>query len=234
MNLKRSIGAASIGLTVAAVVASLSAGLVATAPAASAKSQDTAQPPGPAPTRLRFLARNRLIAALTRGTPLSDAALERTVAAITSIGFFIDRVRGSVAQEAAGLIAADLRHSGSDPLNPDYVVEAQRRGLDTAQFTSRPTGVVAGESRQAFDERRGVPGVAAEPPRVDDGHALGVELESIRVVPPLLLERRRQVQARLRFGLAFRRSFTAAGRAAPLLTHEHGSPGRRRRPLPRC
>ena len=59
-------------------------------------------------------------------------ALTVAVAAITSIGFFIDRVRGSVAQEAAGLIAADLRYSGSDPLNPDYLAEAQRRGLRTA------------------------------------------------------------------------------------------------------
>ncbi|RYB96284.1 DNA-protecting protein DprA [Nocardioides glacieisoli] len=33
------------------------------------------QPPGSAPTRLRFLARNRLIAALTRGTVLVEAAL---------------------------------------------------------------------------------------------------------------------------------------------------------------
>ncbi|WP_207081982.1 DNA-processing protein DprA [Nocardioides sp. S5] len=33
------------------------------------------QPPGSAPTRIRFLARNRLIAALTRGTVLVEAAL---------------------------------------------------------------------------------------------------------------------------------------------------------------
>ena len=33
------------------------------------------QPPGSAPTRLRFLARNRLIAAMTRGTVLVEAAL---------------------------------------------------------------------------------------------------------------------------------------------------------------
>ena len=55
-------------------------------------------------------------------------ALTVAVAAITSIGFFIDRVRASVAQEAAGMIAADLRLSGSDPLNADYLAEAERRG----------------------------------------------------------------------------------------------------------
>src|SRR5688572_11622012 len=75
-------------------------------------------------------------------------ALTVAVAAITSIGFFIDRVRSSVAQEAAGLLAADLRLGGSDPLNPNYLAEAERRGLRTAQFTSFPTVVVAGEASQ--------------------------------------------------------------------------------------
>ncbi len=75
-------------------------------------------------------------------------ALTVAVAAITSIGFFIDRVRASVAQEAAGMLAADLRETGSEPLNPDDVAEAQRRGLRTAQFTSFPTVVVAGEASQ--------------------------------------------------------------------------------------
>ena len=73
-------------------------------------------------------------------------ALTVAVAAITSIGFFIDRVRASVAQEAAGLIAADLRYSGGGPLNPDYLAEAQKRGLRTAEFTSLLTFVIAGDA----------------------------------------------------------------------------------------
>jgi putative ABC transport system permease protein len=75
-------------------------------------------------------------------------ALTVAVAAITSIGFFIDRVRASVAQEAAGLLAADLRLSGSDPLPPTYLEEAERRGLKTAQFTSFPTVILAGDASQ--------------------------------------------------------------------------------------
>ena len=67
-------------------------------------------------------------------------ALTVAVAAITSIGFFIDRVRGSVAQEAAGMIAADLRETGSEPLQAADLAEAQRRGLRTAEVTSFPTG----------------------------------------------------------------------------------------------
>src|SRR5262245_51211699 len=73
-------------------------------------------------------------------------ALAVAVAAITSVSFFIDRVRGSVAQEAAGMIAADLRETGSDPLNPDDLAEAQKRGLRTAEVTSFPTVIVAGDA----------------------------------------------------------------------------------------
>lgn len=43
------------------------------------------QPPGSAPTRLRFLARNRLIAALTRGTVVVEAALRS--GALNTIGW---------------------------------------------------------------------------------------------------------------------------------------------------
>ena len=75
-------------------------------------------------------------------------ALTVAVMAITSVGFFIDRVRASVAQEAAGMLAADLRLSGSDPLEPAYLAEAQRRGLQTAEFTSFPTVVIAGDASQ--------------------------------------------------------------------------------------
>ena len=43
------------------------------------------QPPGSAPTRLRFLARNRLIAALTRGTVIVEAALRS--GALNTVGW---------------------------------------------------------------------------------------------------------------------------------------------------
>ncbi len=46
------------------------------------------------------------------------------------------------------MLAADLRETGSDPLNPDDLAEAERRGLRTAQFTSFATVVVAGDASQ--------------------------------------------------------------------------------------
>jgi putative ABC transport system permease protein len=75
-------------------------------------------------------------------------ALTVAVAAITSIGFFIDRVRASVEREAAGVLAADLRISANDPLSPEYLAEAERRGLATAELASLATVIMAGEASQ--------------------------------------------------------------------------------------
>jgi putative ABC transport system permease protein len=96
----------------------------------------------------RFAVRNFVRGLRAGRLTILMIALTVAVAAITSIGFFIDRVRASVAQEAAGLLAADLRETGSDPLNPADLAEAQRRGLRTAELTSFPTVVVAGEASQ--------------------------------------------------------------------------------------
>ena len=75
-------------------------------------------------------------------------ALTVAVAAITSVGFFIDRVRASVEREAAGALAADLRLRANDPLNPEYLAEAERRRLVTAQVASFATVVLFGDSSQ--------------------------------------------------------------------------------------
>lgn len=75
-------------------------------------------------------------------------ALTVAVAAITSVGFFIDRVRASVEREAAGVLAADLRLSANDPLDRAYLVEAERRGLATAELASFATVIMAGDASQ--------------------------------------------------------------------------------------
>lgn len=75
-------------------------------------------------------------------------ALTVAVAAVTTVGFFIDRVRASVEAEAAGVLAADLRLGGNDPLSPEYLAEAERRGLATAELVSFPTVVIIGEASQ--------------------------------------------------------------------------------------
>jgi putative ABC transport system permease protein len=75
-------------------------------------------------------------------------ALTVAVAAITSVGFFIDRVRNSVEREAASVLAADLRIRSNDPLSPDYLVEAEQTGLVTAEAVSFATVVMRGDESQ--------------------------------------------------------------------------------------
>jgi putative ABC transport system permease protein len=75
-------------------------------------------------------------------------ALTVAVAAITTVSFFIDRVQASVAREAAGVLAADLRLRSDDTLNSEYLAEAERSGLMTAQIANFPTVVLFRDSTQ--------------------------------------------------------------------------------------
>jgi putative ABC transport system permease protein len=75
-------------------------------------------------------------------------ALTVAVAAITTVGFFIDRVQASVAREAAGVLAADLRLRSDNRLNPEYLAEAERQQLVTAQVANFPTVVLFRDATQ--------------------------------------------------------------------------------------
>lgn len=96
----------------------------------------------------RFATRNWIRGLRAGKLTVLMIALTVAVAAITSVGFFIDRVRVSVEREAAGVLAADLRVRANDPLNPDYLLEAERTGLATAEVVSFPTVVMAGDAGQ--------------------------------------------------------------------------------------
>src|SRR5262245_17974590 len=99
----------------------------------------------------RFATRNFVRGLSSGRLTVLMIALTVAVAAITSIGFFIDRVRGSVVQEAAGLIAGDLRYGGGEPLNSDYLAEAHRVGFRTAQLTALLRVVPAGDASQLWN-----------------------------------------------------------------------------------
>jgi putative ABC transport system permease protein len=75
-------------------------------------------------------------------------ALLVAVTALTSVGFFTDRVAKAVQTESAVVLAADLRLRGSAPPNPAYAAAAAERGLATATVTSFPSVVVAGDASQ--------------------------------------------------------------------------------------
>ena len=64
---------------------------------------------------------------------LLGAALILTVAAITAVGFFTDRVESSMNRQGADLLAADLVLESSTPLPLDYRQWAEALGLAVAQ-----------------------------------------------------------------------------------------------------
>ena len=72
-------------------------------------------------------------------------ALLLAVASLTAVGFFTSRVNRAVAQQAGGVLAADLRLESARPIADGYVREAERRGLATARLASMPSVVYYGE-----------------------------------------------------------------------------------------
>ena len=73
------------------------------------------------------------------------AALVVAVTALTAVGFFTDRIGQAVAQQAAEVIAADLRLRSTQEPSAEYVEAAQAQGLSTARTLSFPSVVFFGE-----------------------------------------------------------------------------------------
>lgn len=67
---------------------------------------------------------------------LLGAALILTVAAITAVGFFTDRVAQAMARQGGDLIAADLLLESSTPLPDTYQARAEALGLATARIVA--------------------------------------------------------------------------------------------------
>ena len=63
-------------------------------------------------------------------------ALLLAVASLTAVGFFTSRVNRAVAQQAGGVLAADLRLESARPIADGYAREAARRGLASARLAS--------------------------------------------------------------------------------------------------
>ena len=75
------------------------------------------------------------------------------VAALTGVGFLVDRIERSVALRANEVLAADLRIESQNPPANDYELEAQRRGLVTARNTTILSVVYAAERSQLANVR---------------------------------------------------------------------------------
>jgi putative ABC transport system permease protein len=72
-------------------------------------------------------------------------ALIIAVAALSSVGFFVDRMRSGLTRDAAQLLGADLVLSADQPIPADWRSNAQARGLSTADTAVFPSMAIAGE-----------------------------------------------------------------------------------------
>lgn len=75
-------------------------------------------------------------------------ALWVAVAALTGVGFVVDRIDQAMRLQASEVLAADLRLQSPDPISNGYDTEAQRRGLATARVTSMLSVVLRGDETQ--------------------------------------------------------------------------------------
>lgn len=76
-------------------------------------------------------------------------ALIVAVASLSSVGFFIDRMRAGLNRDAHQLLGGDLVINADQPINGVWRAEAQRRGLTLAETVSFPSMVIAGEGDNA-------------------------------------------------------------------------------------
>lgn len=68
-------------------------------------------------------------------------ALVLAVGSLATVGFFADRVRMALAQQAASLLGADLRITSTRPLSPEYRIKAVARGLQVVESRTFPSMV---------------------------------------------------------------------------------------------
>ncbi|MEE8543868.1 MAG: FtsX-like permease family protein [Gammaproteobacteria bacterium] len=86
-------------------------------------------------------------------TVILAVALVVSVAAMSAVGLFTNRVRQAVSQQAGEVLAADLRLESDNPLTPEYLRLAAERGLQTAEVVHFRSVILAGEASALADVR---------------------------------------------------------------------------------
>jgi putative ABC transport system permease protein len=76
-------------------------------------------------------------------------ALVVAVAALTSVGFFVDRMHAGLERNAHQLLGADLIVTADQPLTPGWQAEAQRRALRWTQTVTFPSMALTGEGENS-------------------------------------------------------------------------------------
>lgn len=76
------------------------------------------------------------------------AALVVSVAAISAVGFFIDRVEGAMERQATALLGADIVLESDHPVEQRFIDRAEEEGLRIAFTVSFPSVLVVGDETQ--------------------------------------------------------------------------------------
>ena len=87
-------------------------------------------------------------------------ALVVAVAALTSVSFFIDRMRAGLDRDAHQLLGADLLVNADDPVRAEWRQEAARRGLLLADTVTFPSMAQAGEGDDSMAQLSSIKAVS--------------------------------------------------------------------------
>ncbi len=79
------------------------------------------------------------------------AGLVVATAAMSAVSLFTDRIGRALEREAGEALAADLVVAGRDRLPPEFLVQAERLGLDTGEIILVSTAVFVGDESQLID-----------------------------------------------------------------------------------
>ncbi|MFZ6758888.1 ABC transporter permease [Undibacterium sp. Ji50W] len=79
-------------------------------------------------------------------------ALMVAVGSLASVGFFTDRMRSGLNRDAHQLLGADLLVGADQPINPEWRMEAEKRGFKIAETLAFPSMALAGKGDDAISK----------------------------------------------------------------------------------
>jgi putative ABC transport system permease protein len=91
-------------------------------------------------------------------------ALIVAVAALSAVGFFVDRLRNGLNRDAHQLLGADLVINADQPLAPAWRAEAARRGLSMAETVVFPSMAQTGEGDASLSQLASIKAVSPRYP----------------------------------------------------------------------
>ena len=146
------------------------------------------------------------------------AALAVAVAALSAVGFFVDRMNAALTRDAAQLLGADLLVRSDYPVRASWREQAQRSGLSMADTVNFPSMATTGQGDAADTRLVAVKAVSSDYPlrgavSVKQGERTeervgGPASGSVWVDTPFLTTRKLAIGDRVQLG---EREFTIAG-----------------------